>query len=164
MSPGSETLPTLEPKNTTMLNVKSECFQPKQTIPYVESFEDEREEFVGHTQGRSSVLLSTTLGKKTPRTTLSLLKDAGMEHHKWLASNPLLLPDSMCQDLSYSSSSETCGNRIHIPLLSRFHPKPQTVTISVIKKSVISTIARIFNPLGLIGPAITMAKILLQSL
>ncbi|GFV17627.1 integrase catalytic domain-containing protein [Trichonephila clavipes] len=34
----------------------------------------------------------------------------------------------------------------------------------VTKKSVISTIARIFDPLGLIGPVITRAKILLQSL
>ncbi|GFS71584.1 uncharacterized protein TNCV_5052551 [Trichonephila clavipes] len=34
----------------------------------------------------------------------------------------------------------------------------------VTKKSVISTIARIFDPIGLIGPVITRAKILLQSL
>ncbi|GFY29243.1 integrase catalytic domain-containing protein [Trichonephila clavipes] len=34
----------------------------------------------------------------------------------------------------------------------------------VTKKSVISTIARIFDPLGLIAPVITRAQILLQSL
>ncbi|GFY14069.1 integrase catalytic domain-containing protein [Trichonephila clavipes] len=40
---------------------------------------------------------------------VSMLKGAGMELHKWSASNPLLLPDSMCQvkDLSYASSTET---------------------------------------------------------
>ncbi|GFQ84179.1 hypothetical protein TNCT_718881 [Trichonephila clavata] len=50
----SETLPTLEPK----LNVNSECFKPKQTIP---SFDTEREEFVGHAKGHSSVMLSTAI-------------------------------------------------------------------------------------------------------
>ncbi|GFX25898.1 hypothetical protein TNCV_2899241 [Trichonephila clavipes] len=40
---------------------------------------------------------------------VSMLKGAGREIYKWSASNPLLLPDSMCQvkDLSYSSSTET---------------------------------------------------------
>ncbi|GFQ92438.1 integrase catalytic domain-containing protein [Trichonephila clavata] len=38
----SETLPTLEPKITSTLNANSECYKPKQTIPYVESFDNER--------------------------------------------------------------------------------------------------------------------------
>ncbi|GFX65899.1 uncharacterized protein TNCV_13201 [Trichonephila clavipes] len=48
-------------------------------------------------------------GRKLQLQLVSMLKSAGMELHKWSASNPLLLPDSMCQvkDLSYSSSSET---------------------------------------------------------
>ncbi|GFQ77184.1 integrase catalytic domain-containing protein [Trichonephila clavata] len=37
-------------------------------------------------------------------------------------------------------------------------------SLIVTKKSVISTIARIFDPLGLIGPEVTRAKIFLQSL
>ncbi|GFR18728.1 hypothetical protein TNCT_365931 [Trichonephila clavata] len=57
----SETLPTLEPKSTTTLNVNSECFKPKQTIPYVESFENEGEEFVGHAKDHSTVMLSTAI-------------------------------------------------------------------------------------------------------
>ncbi|GFR06047.1 hypothetical protein TNCT_487151 [Trichonephila clavata] len=57
----SETLSTLEPKNTTTLNVNSECFKPKQTIPYVESFDNEGEEFVGHAKGHSTVMLSTAI-------------------------------------------------------------------------------------------------------
>ncbi|GFX36288.1 integrase catalytic domain-containing protein [Trichonephila clavipes] len=101
-----------------------------------------------------------------------MLKGAGMELHKWSASNPLLLPDSMCQvkALSYSSSTETKT----LGLLWKPHPDSFAFKISpmtsncdnliVTKKSVISTIARIFDPLGLIGPVITRAKILLQSL
>ncbi|GFU31974.1 integrase catalytic domain-containing protein [Trichonephila clavipes] len=111
-------------------------------------------------------------GRKLQVELVSMLKSAEMELHKWSASNPLLLPDSMCQvkDLSYSSSTETKT----LGLLWKPHPDSFAFKISpmtsncgnliVTKKSVISTIARIFDPLGLIGPVITMAKILLQSL
>ncbi|GFX19794.1 integrase catalytic domain-containing protein [Trichonephila clavipes] len=48
-------------------------------------------------------------GRKLQVQLVSMLKGAGLELHKWSASNPLLLPDSMCQvkDLSYSSSTKT---------------------------------------------------------
>ncbi|GFR00313.1 integrase catalytic domain-containing protein [Trichonephila clavata] len=105
-------------------------------------------------------------GRKLQEQLVSLLRGAGMELLKWSASNPLLLPDSMCQDkdLSYSSSTEakTLG------LLWKPHPDSFAFKISpmtsncdsliVTKKFVISTIARIFDPLGLIGPVITRAK------
>ncbi|GFV69659.1 integrase catalytic domain-containing protein [Trichonephila clavipes] len=111
-------------------------------------------------------------GRKLQVQLVSMLKGAGMELHKWSASNPLLLPDSMCQvkDLSYSSSTETKT----LGLLWKPHPDSFAFKISpmtsncdnliVTKKSVISTISRIFDPLGLIGPVITRAKILLQFL
>ncbi|GFV21173.1 uncharacterized protein TNCV_4268061 [Trichonephila clavipes] len=111
-------------------------------------------------------------GRKIQVQLISMLKGAGMELHKWSASNPLLLPDSMCQvkDLSYSSSTETKT----LGLLWKPHPDSFAFKISpmtsncdnlkVTKKSVISTIARIFDPLGLIGLVITRAKIVLQSL
>ncbi|GFY18419.1 integrase catalytic domain-containing protein [Trichonephila clavipes] len=78
----------------------------------------------------------------------------------------------MCQvkDLFYSSSTETET----LGLLWKPHPdsfafkiSPMTSNLDnliVTKKSVIYTIARIFDPLGLIGRVITKAKILLQSL
>ncbi|GFT16529.1 integrase catalytic domain-containing protein [Trichonephila clavipes] len=57
-SPGSETLPNMEPRITTpTLNVNSECFQPKQTV---ESFENGGE-FVGYSKGHSTMLLSTAV-------------------------------------------------------------------------------------------------------
>ncbi|GFX13943.1 DUF5641 domain-containing protein [Trichonephila clavipes] len=57
-SPGSETMPNMEPRVTTpYLNVNSECFQPKQTI---ESFENGGE-FVGYSKGASTMLLSTAV-------------------------------------------------------------------------------------------------------
>ncbi|GFX43099.1 uncharacterized protein TNCV_2711431 [Trichonephila clavipes] len=64
-SPGSETLPNMEPRNTPTSNVNSECFQPKKTIPScVESFENGGE-FVGHSKGHSTMLLSTALITRT---------------------------------------------------------------------------------------------------
>ncbi|GFV47533.1 integrase catalytic domain-containing protein [Trichonephila clavipes] len=99
-------------------------------------------------------------GRKLQVQLVSMLKGAGMELHKWSASNPLLLPDSICQvkDLSYSSLTETKTLR----LLWKPHPDSFAFKISPMtsncdnliftKKSVISTIARIFDPLGLIGP------------
>ncbi|GFS53870.1 uncharacterized protein TNIN_370761 [Trichonephila inaurata madagascariensis] len=111
-------------------------------------------------------------GRKLQVQLISMLKGAGMELHKWSVSNPLLLPDSMRQvkDLSYSSSTETKT----LGLLWKPHPDSFAFKISpmtsncdnliVTKKSVISTIARIFDPLGLIGPVMTRVKILLQSL
>ncbi|GFQ72017.1 uncharacterized protein TNCT_486821 [Trichonephila clavata] len=110
--------------------------------------------------------------RKLQEQLVSLLRGAGMELHKWSASNPLLLPDSMCQDkdLSYSSSTETKTlGLLWKPHSGSFAFKISPMTsncdsLIVTKKSVISTIARIFDPLGLIGPVITRAKIFLQSL
>ncbi|GFQ67921.1 DUF5641 domain-containing protein [Trichonephila clavata] len=95
-----------------------------------------------------------------------------MELHKWSASNPLLLPDSMCQDedLSCSSSIETKTLGLFLkphPDSFAFKISPMTsncASLIVTKKSVISTVTRIFDPLGLIGPVITRARIFLQSL
>ncbi|GFS81735.1 uncharacterized protein TNCV_2706761 [Trichonephila clavipes] len=77
----------------------------------------------------------------------------------------------MCQVKDLSSSSTETKN---LGLLWKSHSDSFAFKISpmtsncdnliVTKKSVISTIARIFDPLGLIGPVITRAKILLQSL
>ncbi|GFR17011.1 DUF1758 domain-containing protein [Trichonephila clavata] len=57
----SETLPTLEPKNTTTLNVNSECFKPKQTIPMLNHLTTKGEELVGHVKGHSTGVLSTAI-------------------------------------------------------------------------------------------------------
>ncbi|GFX00889.1 reverse transcriptase domain-containing protein [Trichonephila clavipes] len=48
-------------------------------------------------------------GRKLQVQLVSMLKGAVMKLYKMSASNPLLLPDSMCQvkELSYSSSTET---------------------------------------------------------
>ncbi|GFR16963.1 hypothetical protein TNCT_601831 [Trichonephila clavata] len=48
-------------------------------------------------------------GRKLQEQLVSLLKGAGLELHKCSTSNPLTLPDPMCQakDLSYFSSPET---------------------------------------------------------
>ncbi|GFR26693.1 integrase catalytic domain-containing protein [Trichonephila clavata] len=108
-------------------------------------------------------------GRKLQEQLVSLLRGAVMELHKRSASNPLLLPDSMCQDkdLSYSSSAKALG------LLWKPHPdsfafkiSPMTLNCDSLSHKEISNFYNcwIFNPLGLIGPVITRTKILLQSL
>ncbi|GFQ84441.1 hypothetical protein TNCT_237521 [Trichonephila clavata] len=68
-------------------------------------------------------------GRKLQEQLVSLLKGAGMELHKWSASNPLLLPDSMCQDKTFlilllprARPLDSCGSHIQTHLLSRFLP------------------------------------------
>ncbi|GFS34154.1 hypothetical protein TNIN_222111 [Trichonephila inaurata madagascariensis] len=76
--------PNMEPKNTPTLSVNNKCFQPKQTIPYVKSFENGGE-FVGHSKGHSTVVLSTvwvycqnSRGEVFP---LCALLDSGSQSH-----------------------------------------------------------------------------------
>ncbi|GFY50903.1 hypothetical protein TNIN_133491 [Trichonephila inaurata madagascariensis] len=59
-SPGSGTLPNMEPKNTPTLNVNSECFQPNRPFLLLNRLNG-RGEFVGHSRDLSTVLLSTAL-------------------------------------------------------------------------------------------------------
>ncbi|GFX06288.1 hypothetical protein TNCV_505081 [Trichonephila clavipes] len=76
-SSGSETLPNMEPRITPTLNVKSECFQPKQTIPScVESFENGGE-FVGHSKGHS-----TSISPEQSRRSLSSACPTGFRESK----------------------------------------------------------------------------------
>lgn len=96
---------------------------------------------------------------------ISLLDRGGMELHKWSANNPSLLCDKMIDsDYAFTNDTKTLG----------ILWKPQTDCFGfnlIIEKSevytkraVLSQIARIFDPLGLLGPIITRAKVFLQKL
>lgn len=111
-------------------------------------------------------------GKKLQAQLVSLLQGACMQLHKWAASNPYLLPDEINEDkdLSFCNQNETKT----LGLLW----KPQTDFFSFkvsskdekenncefTKRAVLSTIAKLFDPLGLLGPIIARAKILMQTL
>ncbi|GBN27762.1 hypothetical protein AVEN_31069-1 [Araneus ventricosus] len=96
---------------------------------------------------------------------ISLFDRGGMELHKWSANNQSLLCDEMKEsDFSFTKETKTLG------ILRK--PQPDCFGFNLIieqsevytKRAVLSQIARIFDPLGLLGPIITRAKVFLQKL
>jgi Pao retrotransposon peptidase len=101
-----------------------------------------------------------------------MLKSGGFELHKWCANSPALLADvtpsqqEQQVDFADTQSVKTLG--------LRWHPNQDTLVIIIqepakiiqapTKRFVLSEIARLFDPLGLVGPIIVTAKILLQTL
>ncbi|GBN04679.1 hypothetical protein AVEN_31100-1 [Araneus ventricosus] len=88
-----------------------------------------------------------------------------MELHKWSANNQSLLCDEMKEsDYSFSKETKTLG--------ILWKPQPDCFGFNLIieesevytKRAVLSQIARIFDPLGLLGPIVTQAKMFLQKL
>ncbi|GBN45080.1 hypothetical protein AVEN_41565-1 [Araneus ventricosus] len=96
---------------------------------------------------------------------ISLFDRGGMELHKWSANNQSLLCDEMKEsDYSFSKETKTLG--------ILWKPQPDCFGFNLMieqsevytKRAVLSQIARIFDPLGLLGPIITKAKMFLQKL
>ncbi|XP_054723154.1 uncharacterized protein LOC129233119 [Uloborus diversus] len=98
---------------------------------------------------------------------IELLGSCGMHLHKWCGNHPELIDtssDADCYDFDKLSDTKTLGllwksqNDVFAFNLScEDQPK-------VAKRTVLSKIARIFDPLGLLGPIVTKAKIILQRL
>ncbi|GBM60717.1 hypothetical protein AVEN_147972-1 [Araneus ventricosus] len=96
---------------------------------------------------------------------ISLFDRGGMELHKWSVNNQSLLCDDMKEsDYSFSKETKTLG--------ILWKPQPDCFGFNLIieqsevytKRAVLSQIARIFDPLGLLGPITTKAKMFLQKL
>ncbi|GBM98976.1 hypothetical protein AVEN_182628-1 [Araneus ventricosus] len=96
---------------------------------------------------------------------ISMFDKGGMELHKWSANNQSLLCDEMKEsDYSFSQETKTLG--------ILWKPQPDCFGFNLVieqsevytKRAVLSQIARIFDPLGLLGPIITKAKMFLQKL
>ena len=92
------------------------------------------------------------------------LQSAGMELHKWRSNCPSLQTSSD-SDYAFSDNEEvkTLGvlwNCQRDTFVFKTDPQDGAIT----KRQVLSTIARIFDPLGLVGPVIAKAKMFLQSL
>ncbi|GBM05052.1 hypothetical protein AVEN_60237-1 [Araneus ventricosus] len=96
---------------------------------------------------------------------IRLVARAGMELHKW-RTNASNLRSNISEEKEYSflCSSETKAlgilwNDLTDCFSFKVLPSPQNT-----KRAVLSNIAKIFDPLGLLGPVITVAKIFLQRL
>nr|XP_042912271.1 uncharacterized protein LOC122272538 [Parasteatoda tepidariorum] len=102
--------------------------------------------------------------KETRRQLISILDKAGLSLHKWSASHPELSPSKNDYDFSSADETKTLG------VIWRPSEDCYTFKISVdenntfTKRSVLSTIAKLFEPLGIAGPVIAKAKIFMQKL
>ncbi|XP_054711310.1 uncharacterized protein LOC129220901 [Uloborus diversus] len=99
---------------------------------------------------------------------IELLKSAGMHLHKWKANDSKLLD---CVNNGSSENHSFLENETKA-LGVTWKPTPDVFTFKVkiehreklTKRTILSDIARLFDPLGLIGPVITRAKTFMQEL
>ncbi|XP_076649206.1 uncharacterized protein LOC143356978 [Halictus rubicundus] len=101
---------------------------------------------------------------------VELLKLGGFQLHKWASNKPELIVESDNAD----ASSSVCLNMQTRKLLGVhwnsiedaliYSIKPLSNDKCVTKRNILSHIAQLFDPLGLLGPVIVIAKLIMQSL
>ncbi|GFX86207.1 uncharacterized protein TNCV_2560891 [Trichonephila clavipes] len=98
----------------------------------------------------------------------NMLETCGMKLHKWNSNSKELLNSSSDQEHSFSTNTESAIKTLGIswkPTGDYFMFKVSVPSIaSYTKRYVLSVIARLYDPLGLIGLVISKAKIFLQKL
>ncbi|GFS80357.1 integrase catalytic domain-containing protein [Trichonephila clavipes] len=98
----------------------------------------------------------------------NMLETCGMKLHKWNFNSKDLLNSSSEQEHSFSTNAESAIKTLGIswkPTGDNFMFKVSIPSVaSYTKQNVLSVIARLYDPLGLIGPVISKAKIFLQKL
>ncbi|XP_075157157.1 uncharacterized protein LOC142230391 [Haematobia irritans] len=99
----------------------------------------------------------------------SLLKEAGFKLRKWCANHRQLLQDIPQDDqevnLYFENASIEALGLIWSPASDQFCLRANLQPVSAItKRSVISDVARIYDPLGIAGPVVVAAKIFIQQL
>ncbi|GFU59450.1 DUF1758 domain-containing protein [Trichonephila clavipes] len=113
---------------------------------------------------------STLEGEKKLQTRLSqLLQRGGFELHKWVSNSPELLKDLSASSYVFDKEFQDAPVKT---LDMLWDPKVDCLTYKVkisdkvnfSKRDVLSEIARLYDPLGLIGPIVTKAKIFIQEL
>jgi hypothetical protein len=99
---------------------------------------------------------------------IKCLSLGGFELRKWVSNESDVLPPNESQSEFLNLDKEinkTLGlfwNNKRDTLHYKYEPDTEVSTIT--KRTILSTISKLFDPLGLIGPIITKAKILLQKL
>ncbi|GFX90544.1 integrase catalytic domain-containing protein [Trichonephila clavipes] len=98
----------------------------------------------------------------------NMLETCGMKLHKWNSNSKELLNSSTDQEHSFSTNTESAIKTLGIswkPTGDYFMFKVSIPSVaSYTKRDVLSVIARLYDPLGLIGPVISKAKIFVQKL
>ncbi|XP_055941843.1 uncharacterized protein LOC129971891 [Argiope bruennichi] len=100
---------------------------------------------------------------------ISFLKAGGMDLHKWCANNEMLLESVPSEDQGYQFGDSDKNTIKTLGL--KWNPKEDcfgfnaTPSTSIpTKRTVLADIAKLFDPLGLLGPVTVKAKIFLQRL
>ncbi|XP_050745938.1 uncharacterized protein LOC122817929 [Drosophila biarmipes] len=101
---------------------------------------------------------------------IAALQSAGMELKKWASNHPDILESIPTTDLSNSSIFEIDNNDSIKTLGLYWHPNKDGFGFNLkfplnpifTKRSILSTVARLFDPLGYLAPVIIAAKILLK--
>ncbi|GFW55317.1 integrase catalytic domain-containing protein [Trichonephila clavipes] len=111
---------------------------------------------------------STLEGAKKLQTRLSqLLQRGGFELHKWVSNSPELLKDLSASSYVFDEEFQDAPLKT---LGMLWDPKVDCLTykikisdkVNFSKRDVLSEIARLYDPLGLIGPIVTKSKIFTQ--
>ncbi|XP_024887379.1 uncharacterized protein LOC112464560 [Temnothorax curvispinosus] len=100
----------------------------------------------------------------------SLLREGGFETHKWRSNREGVVPEPLAVDRVEESSVLEIDASAVKTLGLGWHPKSdmfqfsiEPITSSVkTKREVLSMISKLFDPLGLIGPILTRAKLIMQ--
>ncbi|GFS35446.1 integrase catalytic domain-containing protein [Trichonephila inaurata madagascariensis] len=102
---------------------------------------------------------------------ISLFKKAGISLHKWCSNTPKILnsipKEEQSWDFHCQSSDQTIKTLgiIWSPKFDYFSFKTAVnCHESYTKREILSVIARLFDPLGFLGPILTKAKLILQKL
>ncbi|XP_011858458.1 PREDICTED: uncharacterized protein LOC105556013 [Vollenhovia emeryi] len=106
---------------------------------------------------------------ETQRQLTALMQTGGFEIHKWCTNCPVSLAHLPQEQREDPSKRSIDANDTIKTLGLEWNPKNDMFCFSVkrtesatTKRQVLSTISKIFDPLGLIGPILTAAKILMQ--
>jgi len=100
---------------------------------------------------------------------ISIMSKAGLELRKWLSNDPELIVDVHTDNNSIRAMGELMTKILGLHWNSDddmlFYTVQQVeVNAPITKRKILSEIATIFDPLGLLGPVIIIAKIIMQSL
>ncbi|GBN04196.1 hypothetical protein AVEN_188663-1 [Araneus ventricosus] len=111
---------------------------------------------------------SLTLEKKLQVDISELLRSGASELHKWVSHHPALLNDISTSEYSFEDTQSNTVKELEMLWNPQLDQLTFKVSVkhkdSLMKIEIFSQIARLYDPLGIIGPVIAKAKIFVQSL
>jgi hypothetical protein len=152
---GTVSAPFLAMRTLQQLSVDEECNFPKAAPVVREKFYMDDVLYGAPTIEEAKELQSQLIG---------IMQKAGMQLHKWCANHIELSQSAEGYNFYNQTETKTLGVSWN-PKEDCFNFKVKIeLSDSYTKRHVLSTIARIFDPLGLLGPIIAKAKIFMQGL